>query len=349
MSSSNNSSSSSSDDDDEVTTISSGYTTAEINIILSEAKNTHVALTNDLVSKSTTNKSDVLNAPSDRSECSFHTDDKAYFEINGQPLRVKTGIEVKRDVKVAETRMHSGFETSTWSAVKHLYFQGDAGLSFDVTVYLRTDDIFIGEEINSAEINYTNDKTVISVLNDWCRTFTICKIVTLSEIIENGYYRMTSFKPKQVYNNYVQVAMTFVQDTYTYQQPLQTNTSISDPNNVINGEGIDKEDLTGGDTGLTGLALELYNCGDMSKKCLCTTVKKPTCVTTYSRCVYVLQQALRMVGLYFDGRIDGLYCYVTYDAVVKFQKQHADDADNPLNVTGKVDKATREKLIDLIK
>lgn len=325
--------------------ISSGYTTKEIQKILSEAKTSHIAKTNDLVGKVPTHTAGTLNhAISSNKKCSGKVEDKkAYFEINSQPLRVELGFTADRDVDIAETRLHSGFDTSAYAAVKHLYFKGDAGLTLNLKCRIRDSDKYIGEQVNKENIDYTN-KTVFSVLSDWCRTFTPCKVVSYSSIVENGYYRIKECKPTQLYNNFITVDLILVQDTYTYHQTLQTKQSMSNINNVINGIGIDKTKLSQGTKPkYTGLALQLYNCGELSKKCNCVTVKKPACIANYTTCTYILQQALRRVGLYFDGKLDGIYCYVTYNAVQKYQKR------KKLPVTGKMDTKTKMALVEDIK
>lgn len=329
----------------EKTKISSGYTTKEIQTILNNAKTAHVAKTNDLTKKVPIHSADKLNAPRTYTKkCNGKVEDKkAYFEINGQPLRVELGFTADRDVEITETRLHSGFDTSAYAALKHLYFKGDSGLTLSLTIRLRDSDQYIGEKVNKDIIDY-NDKTVFSILSDWCRTFTPCKVVSYSSIVENGYYRIKECNPTQLYNNFITVALVLVQDTYTYHQTLQSQQSMSDINNVINGVGINKTHLSQGTTPkYTGLALQLYNCGELKKECTCITTKKPSCITTYKKCTYILQQALRRVGLYFDGKLDGLYCYITYNAVQKYQKR------KKLPVTGKFDSKTKMKLVEDIK
>lgn len=349
---SKSSDSSDKDKDDEIKKISSGYTTSEINSILSKAKNTHTAKKNDLATKNPTHKNGLLNGINFSDTSYANKDDEhAYFEINGQPLRVELGFTADRDVDIAETRMHSGFDNNEYAAVKHLYFKGDAGLTLNIKCRIRETDKFIGEKVNKDVINYTDESSVFSVLSDWCRTFTPCKVVSYSAIVENGYYRIKECKPTQVYNNFLTVELLLVQDTYTYQQTLQTKQTMSNVNNVIRGQGVDKTKALGTGGGningkLSGLAKQLHDCKvPMYKHCTCTKRKKPGCVTTYSSCVKVLQQSLRRVGLYFDGRVDGLYCYITYNAVTKYQQRHKDK----LNVTGKVDEATRDLLVQEIK
>lgn len=353
------------DDKDIKKTISSGYTNDEINKIVANAKNIHVAKDNLLAKQGQQTRNRVLNAP-----FGYATDEEkesacrnlatkenlqySYFEVNGQPLRIQLGFQVERDVKVAETRMHSGFDNTSYQAVKHLYFQGDAGISFDVTVMVRNYDEYIGKKVNTDYIEYTKNgrnKTVIAILNDWCRTFTVCEITSLSELIENGYYRITKFHPKQVYNNYVQIEMTFVQDTYSYAQPLQSKQTMSVIENVdISQGGVIKDENTGGgQLVLTGMVKKLHDCGKIEKTCKCTTYRMNKCNTKYSECVLALQHCLQKATLYIDGKLDGLFCYYTMQAIKEFQKRHSKDKTKPLTITGKLDKDTKEKLIEEVK
>lgn len=352
------------EDEDLKKTISSGYTDKEINDIVSKAKQVHLSKTNELINKHQKTKNSTLTMPFNRqmmigtqSDCKNFAqqeqDQYSYFEVNGQPLRIALGLKVERDVKVAETRMHSGFDNTSYAAVKHLYFQGDAGLRFSVTVLLRNTDRFIGEQVNKEYIEYYDPKdsqkklpkTVIAVLNDWCRTFTLCKITSLSEIIENGYYRITKFSPQQIYNNYVQIEMTFVQDTYNYAQPLQSKQTMSHIENVDIHEGGVIKNIGGGQPVLSGLAKQLNECSNIKKQCKCIVAKAGSCVATYSKCVLILQHALREVGLYFDGKLDGIFCYVTRKAIMEYQRRHEYDLEDALKVNGEFDELTKKRLV----
>ena len=84
----------------------------------------------------------------------------------------------------------------------------------------------------------------------------------------------------------------------------------STSNEVVDGVGVAKITpvaVSGGSTPkYTGLALQLSQCSELKKLCTCVTSKKSSCVTKYKSCTLILQQCLRKVGLYFDGRVDGL-------------------------------------------
>lgn len=327
--------------DKELKKISSGYTTAEINKIIAEAKNVHIAKSNDLLTKKPTHKRSVLTQQYHR-DCVVDSD-HAYFEVNGQPLRVQTGFKPKRDVEVAETRLFNGFSDSGLAARKHLYFKGDAGLSFELTVILHIDDKYIGEHVGS-QLDY-KDKTVFSVLSDWNRTFQVCKIVTYAPTVENGYYRINKFEPEQTTHDTIMLDIGFIQDTYNYESKLVTKASGSNIKDIIDGLGTDKSNLSGtakDNSQFTGLAKQIINCDDLYQKCNCITKKEATCVTRYVYCTYVLQQCLKRCGLYLDGRLDGKFCYLTHNAVIKYQKRYKDK----VSVTGRVGPITRRLLAE---
>lgn len=331
----------------EVTKVSSGYTAAEIDAILRDAEAVFTAKENDALRGVPSHKKSYFDQNLDQRTCNSNGyEDFVYFEVNGQPLRIELGFEAERDVQVVKTRLHSGFDNSSNAAITHLYFKGDAGIEFDVTAFINVDDAYIGDKVGD-EINYDN-RTVFPVLDDWHRTNTVCKIITFSPLIENGYYRITKFKPKQIYADYIHCQITFTQDTYNYERPLATKQPGSTLKEAVEGVGvtrIDPVNLGGGSKPkYTGLAKQLYDCNTLSKKCTCLTTKLSTCVTKYVHCTYVLQQCLRKVGLYFDGKVDGLYCYITYNAVRQFQQRYPKE----LNVTGAVDEKTKLKLCEVV-
>lgn len=339
-------------DDDKIKQISSGYTTAEISDILAKAEPVFKAKENKIPASIPKHKKEYFdrdkrgwNEKQNIKACEPNKyDDYVYFEVNGQPLRIETGFEAERDVEVVKTRLHSGFHGEESAAQNHLYFKGDAGITFEVTALISIYDEYVGDKVGN-KINYEN-RTVFPVLDDWVRTNTVCEIVTFSPIIEKGFYRITKFKPKQVYTDYIKVDITFVQDTYNYERPLATRQGSSKTSNIVQGQGTlhtNEDQLNGGTAPrFTGLALELFNCSELKKLCTCTTKKTSKCVTKYKSCTLVLQKCLRKVGLYFDGRVDGLYCYVTFNAVTQYQQRHKDK----LNVSGNMDTKTKELLCE---
>lgn len=336
-------SSSSSKKDEDPIKVSSGYTQSEIENILSNAEAVFKASTNDALLGTPKHKKAYFDVSTDKRTCkSSKYEDYVYFEVNGQPLRVALEFSAERDTELVTTRLHSGFSKETSKAVNHLYFKGDAGIKFEITAFIDINDEYVGDKVGDL-INYEN-RTVFPVLDDWVRTNTVCKVVTFSPLIENGYYRIEKLKPTQVDADNISCDISFVQDTYNYERPLATRQPGSSMNEVIGGKGVARTELVAGGTvpKYTGLAKQLYDCGELSKLCTCTTKKTSSCVTTYKSCTYVLQQCLRKVGLYFDGRIDGLFCYITYNAVIQYQQRHKDK----LNVTGKMDTKTKLLLCD---
>lgn len=328
---------------DEVTKVSSGYTQADIDAILNNAKAVFTAKTNDALLGVPKHKKDYFDVASTRHTCKpSQYEDYVYFEVNGQPLRVAPGFTPERDVQLIKTRLHSGFSKDTAKAVNHLYFKGDAGLSFEIIAYIDIHDEFVGDKIGT-QINYEN-RTVFPVLDDWNRTNTVCKIITFSPTIENGYYRISHLKPKQVDHDTIECDIGFIQDTYNYERPLATEQPGSSMNEVVDNIGtakLDPSSLKGGKVPkYTGLAAQLMDCPQLKKICTCTTRKEASCVTKYIACTYILQQCLRRVGLYFDGKLDGLFCYITYNAMIQYQQRHKDK----LNVTGMLDTKTKELL-----
>lgn len=325
--------------------VSSGYTPDEIDKILRNAEAVFTAKTNDALLGTPKHKKSYFDVSTDKKNCETGKyDDYVYFEVNGQPLRVALEFSAERDTQLVKTRLHSGFSKDTSKAVNHLYFKGDAGIEFEITAFIDINDEYVGDKVGDL-IEY-NNRTVFPVLDDWVRTNTVCKVITFSPLIENGYYRIQKLKPTQIDADNIKCDITFIQDTYNYERPLATRQPGSTTNEVIPGTGvarIDENTLGGGKLPkYTGLAKQLYDCGELSKKCTCVTSKKSSCVTTYRGCVYVLQQCLRKVGLYFDGKVDGLFCYITYNAVIQYQQRHKDK----LNVTGVVDNKTKIMLCD---
>lgn len=348
-------------EEEEIKTISTGYTTEEIQMILNAARNLHVRQPNDLLDKLPSHDSNFLNAPVEGSmsflEHKPYLEDSAladeynrwtkehyfYFEVNGQPLRVKLGFSADRDIKINETRMHSGFDTSSDSAVKHLYFQGDAGATIDCTILIRPDDLYVGEEVGS-EILYNNPPIYLyDVLSDWSKSFELCKIVSMSPIVENGYYRINKFNPTQVYEDLIVVDVGFVEDTYTYRSRLTTyQTDRLNKRIETKGNRVIQDAMVNGYTDT--LASSLSGCDELRKVCTCIDSKKNSCTVTYKYCTLVLQKALQRVSLYLDGRLDGLFCYVTHNAVIQFQKRFQGE----LSVNGIADKKTIKKLCDVL-
>lgn len=274
-----------------------------------------------------------------------------YFEVNGQPLRILLGSQIEPDIEVAETRLHSGFETSDKAAVKHLYFQGDAGLTIECTALVRTDDVYIGERVG--DINYDDDTTVVSVLLDWGRTFQVCKIITNDPVIDKSYYRMKKPQFVHVLPNLYQVDLTFVEDTYHYNNTLKTQNAMSSASNVLrSGTGsigyYNSEDLKWSTPIVKNMGVgtesefitTLRNCPVLKKTCSCVNYKKTSCNVKYIKCVWYYQKALKQLGYYLDGRHDGLFCYLTKRATVKFQ------TDNKLTTNGTFDNNTKEILIN---
>lgn len=329
----------------EVTKVSSGYTQTEIDAILNDAQPVFRATSNDALLGVPKHKKEYFDVAASRHTCDTSKyDDYVYFEVNGQPLRIALGFTPERDVQLVKTRLHSGFSKDTAKAVNHLYFKGDAGISFEITAFIDINDPYIGDKVGD-QINYDN-RTVFPVIDDWNRTNTVCKIITFSPTIENGYYRISHLKPKQVDHETIECIIGFVQDTYNYERPLATTQPGSSVNEVVDNIGVEKLDpssLGGGKLPkYTGLAAQLYDCGQLKKLCTCVTRKESSCVTKYVACTYILQQCLRKVGLYFDGKVDGLFCYITHNAVIQYQQRHKDK----LNVSGIVDTKTKELLCE---
>lgn len=333
--------------------ISSGYSKEDIEKIISSAEPVYRGTDVDLSRERPIHKNvyDIVY----NYETEWWDNPTVYFEVNGQPLRILLGANIEPDVEVAETRLHSGFETSDKAAVKHLYFQGDAGLTIECTAVVRTDDIYIGERVGDL-INYTDDTTVVSVLMDWGRTFQVCKIITNDPVIDKSYYRMKRPVFTHILPNVYQVDLTFVEDTYHYNNSLQTENAMSSVNNVLkvgtgstghydstkinwtkpvhevvtknNGVGIESEFIT-----------TLRACPVLSQKCTCVNYKKRSCNTQYIKCVWYYQKGLKQLGYYLDGRHDGLFCYLTKRATVQFQKNHS------LTTNGTFDKNTKDMMI----
>lgn len=337
------------------TKISSGYSKEDIEKIISSAEPVFRGTDVDLSRERPIHKNVNDIVYDYKSE--WWDNPTVYFEVNGQPLRVMLGDTIEPDVEVAETRLHSGFETSDKAAVKHLYFQGDAGLTINCTAVVRTDDIYIGERVGDS-INYTDETTVVSVLMDWGRTFQVCKLITNDPIIDKSYYRMKKPTFTHILPNVYQVDLTFVEDTYHYNNSLQTEGAMSSVNNVLkvgtsstghydstniewtapireqvvsknNGVGVESEFIS-----------TLRACPVLTKKCSCEKYKKSNCNVQYVKCVWYYQKGLKQVGYYLDGKHDGLFCYITKRATVKFQKDHN------LTVNGSFDKNTKEVLIN---
>lgn len=337
------------DDEDYTRTVSSGYTDTEIADTISQGLAGYSA-------KKYENKSTIIKdgygnkkvVEHDNFTCDKVLIDTPYIYVNGQPFKVKLGFTATHDVKINETRLHSGFENSNKAAMKHLYFQGDAGLTIEMTLIIRVDDEYVGEDTD----NRWKGKTVITVLSDWVKEFQLCYVECKSPIIENNYYRITKFAPKQVYDEVVDADITFVQDTYNYDSELMSKTRKSGVKSNLLTQSIatdsseTQNNVNGGTTTtLTGTALALSKCtSDLYQHCSCTTFKKKNC-TTKERvaCVVTLQQALQKCGYYKNGKIDGLFCYLTDDAVRKFQKAYT---KVKLKVDGVVGPITRQAIIN---
>lgn len=343
------------------TKISSGYTKEEIENIISKATPYYQGVSTKELSKQRPTHKNTHEYVYDE-YIKAYTNPECYFEVNGQPLRIKTQFNAERDVQVNETRLFSGFNTADKAALKHLYFQGDAGITLNVEALVFTDDAYIGEKAGDL-VNYTEDTTVASVLIDWNRTFQACKIISDSPIIEKGYYRMTRCNPTQIHHNLIHFELTFVQDTYNFNPELQTKGALSTVNNNIktgsSNHRYDSSELevpkdntkpvtpkTNIQTDTTKKPVEneftkkLKDCVTLKKKCKCTTYKRSDCSTkTRIECVVQYQKALQKVGYYLGYKVDGLFCCYTYQATRKFQQ------DNKLVVDGWVGTQTMTALI----
>jgi hypothetical protein len=334
--------------------ISSGYSKEDIEKIISSAEPVHRGTDVDLSRERPIHKNvyDIVYDVKDE----WWNNPTVYFEVNGQPLRILLGINIEPDVEIAETRLHSGFETSDKAAVKHLYFQGDAGLTVECTAIVRTDDIYIGERVG--DLNYTDETSVVSVLLDWGRTFQVCKLITNDPIIDKSYYRMKKPTFTHILPNVYQVDLTFVEDTYHYNNSLQTENAMSSVNNVLKvGSGsvnyYDSSDINWtkpvhekvistnqGVNVESELVSTLRSCPVLKKRCTCTNYKKRSCNVQYVKCVWYYQKALKQLGYYLDGKHDGLFCYLTKRATVKFQ------TDNKIIVDGVFGSQTKGVLIN---
>lgn len=346
------------------TTISSGYTNEEIENIIAGAEPVYAGSTIDFSNvrpKNTNTRNYVIDL-----ETGELVHPECYFEVNGQPLRLKTEFNVTPDTEINETRLFSGFDTIDKSSVKHLYFKGNAGYTLECTLIVRADDVYIGDHVGN--INYDSDTTVASVLMDWERMFQSCIIITDSPIVQKGYYRLKIEQITQVNHNLIEFDVRFIQDTYHYNTDLQTYGAMSKVINVLRVGGsnsgyyssseldnadvsdvtsIEKEQIkintNNTDTVKdTSLINQLKSCNTIKKLCKCTTFKRKNCNTTYMRCTYYYQEALKKLGYYLDGKHDGLFCYYTHQATIKFQKDHK------LVVDGIVGKQTRTKIIELL-
>lgn len=335
------------------TTISSGYTPEEIEKIIERAEPVYAGETVDFGTvrpKHTNTRSYVFDEYTGKL-----THPECYFEVNGQPLRIKTEFVVTPDTEIDETRLFSGFDTTDKSAVKHLYFKGNAGYTIECSAIVKADDIYIGNHVG--DINYDSDTTVASVLMDWERLFQSCVVITDSPIIPKGYYRLKIDSITQVYHNRIDFDLRFIQDTYHYNTDLQTYGAMSKAINVLKTGGGNTgyyEDGTLEDTAkrvvvntdTTSVVKEdlliknLKECGSFKKVCSCVSYKKKSCTTKYSKCAYHYQGALKKLGYYLDGKHDGLFCYLTHKATIKFQK------DNNLVVDGIVGKQTMGRVIE---
>ena len=346
------------------TTISSGYTNEEIENIIAGAEPVYASSTVDFSNvrpKHTNTRNYVVDL-----ETGKLVHPECYFEVNGQPLRLKTEFNVTPDTEIDETRLFSGFDTTDKSAVKHLYFKGNAGYTIECTLLVRADDLYIGDQVGN--INYDSDTTVASVLMDWERMFQSCIVITDSPIVQKGYYRLKIEQITQVNHNLIEFDVRFIQDTYHYNTDLQTYGAMSKMINVLRVGGsnsgyyssgeLDKTDLSDvkpiekeaikintNNTNKvkdTSLINQLKSCNTIRKLCKCTTFKRKNCNTTYMRCTYYYQSALKKLGYYLDGKHDGLFCYYTHQATIKFQR------DKKLVVDGIVGKQTMGKIIELL-
>lgn len=335
------------------TEISSGYTPEEIEKIIERAEPVYAGETVDFSNvrpKHTNTRSYVFDQYTGKL-----THPECYFEVNGQPLRIKTEFVVTPDTEIDETRLFSGFDTTDKSAVKHLYFKGNAGYTIECTAIVKADDLYIGNQVG--DINYDSDTTVASVLMDWERLFQSCVVITDSPIIPKGYYRMKIESITQVYHNRIDFDLRFIQDTYHYNTDLQTYGAMSKAVNVLKTGGgntgyyedgtleeAKKRPAVNTDTTTvvkeSALISHLKSCGTIKKVCKCTSYKRKNCTTTYTSCSYYYQEALKKLGYYLDGRHDGLFCYLTHNATLKFQR------DNKLVVDGIVGNQTMTKLIE---
>ena len=341
------------------TTISSGYTPEEIEKIIERAEPVYAGSTVDF-SAVRPKHINTRNYVWDKNTGKL-SHPECYFEVNGQPLRIQTEFTVTPDTEIDETRLFSGFDTTDNSAVKHLYFKGNAGYTIDCTAIVRADDLYIGNHVG--DINYEDDTTVASVLIDWERSFQSCVIITDSPIIQKGYYRLKIENITQVYHNLIEFDLKFIQDTYHYNTDLLTYGAMSKAINVLKTGGgntgyYDSSELDDSkkrpstpqvntDTTSTvkdmPLITHLKSCGTIRKKCSCVSYKKKNCITTYSQCAYYYQEALKKLGYYLDGKHDGLFCFMTHNATLKFQR------DNNIVVDGIVGKQTFGVLFDKLK
>ena len=332
--------------------ISSGYSKEEIEKIISSAVPVYEASRVDL------SKNRPKHTNTDDFIYDYATEyfgyPTVYFEVNDQPLRILLGSNIKPDIEIAETRMHSGFETNDKTAVKHLYFQGDAGLTIECTAIVRTDDKYVGAKVG--DIDYTADTTVASVLMDWGKSFQTCKLITDDPVINKNYYRLKAPEFEHVLPNLYKVKLTFVEDTYNFNTGMQTENAMSNVNNVIktgtgstgyyDSSGLNWDSkIQGFNQGLPSdstFVKQLKGCKPLSKTCSCVSYKKASCNTKYVQCVWYYQKALKQMGYYLDGRHDGLFCYLTKRAVTQFQK------DYKLTVNGSFDEQTEKKIIEKI-
>ena len=337
------------------TTVSSGYTPEEIEKIIESAEPVYAGETTTDFSMVRPKHKNTRHMVWDWDKEEL-TNPECYFEVNGQPLRVNTEFTVTPDTEIDETRLFSGFDTTDKSAVKHLYFKGNAGYTVECSVVVRSDDIYIGNHVG--DINYDSDTTVASVLMDWERLFQVCVIITDSPIVQNGYYRLKIEDITQVYHNLIKFQLRFIQDTYHYNTDLQTYGALSKAVNVLKTgntayydssdfEEVKKPVKVNTDTTTKVkedvLITHLNNCPTIRRICSCVSYKKKSCITSYLACSYYYQEALKKLGYYLDGKHDGLFCYLTHKATLKFQR------DNKITVDGIVGPETKGVLIAKLK
>lgn len=340
------------------TKISTGYSSKEIKNIIKAAKNVHVPK-ESISSKSRPvhrNKSQIVydHAKAKDKNGKYYTigytHPLVYFEVNQQPLHIQIENTITPDIEIAETRLHSGFSKSTnQTALKHLYFQGDAGLTIDCTAIVRTDEVFIGKKVYPNKVHYEEGTTVASVLMEWSRNFIPCELVTEDPLIDKSVYRMKINEVTHLYHNTYEFDLTFIEDTYNYykEAPTESATSLVD-NVLIMGTGTQSTNVYSSKT-LKGTTLpkritayevalkknkgvakqedsltKLENCikkSPLSQKCRCIGERYNDCTTTkYVHCVWLYQSALIYLGFYPPKyRHDGLFCLYTKQETLKMQ------------------------------
>lgn len=268
---------------------------------------------------------------------------RAYFYINGHPFKISKDAESESELNIHETKMFVSKESWGYTYLQWANFTGQ---NLTLKIFNNINESYKGEAVqpdDGSGINdfYNTSRTPNAVLKYWAEKFVPCKVVTNLQSLEDGNYRIKSFKQTNPTYALVETDITLILDeqgdiaSQTFWKPVDLTDPTSDNN--------------GSTTLITALSKQIMALGDYHQECKCTaTTPSSECTAPVYDQVKTIQSVLRQFGYYplygaiGQLNITGKYCYYTTQAVKSVQQ------DYNLPVTGNFDTTMKSALIKLL-